>query len=126
MIMTPMKTWVKAPTPKGHKHVRVHLAFNAKHYGSHKSRLVADENLSNVPIVSAYSGVVSLRGIRLVIFLAELNEIDSWGTDIGNAYLETFAKEKVCIKSEQEFVPLQGHALIISKSLCRLQTSGLL
>ena len=47
------------------------------------------------------------------------------GDDIGNACLEAFAKEKVCIKSGQEFGPIQGHSLIINKNLNMLRTSGL-
>ena len=126
MIMMPTNTCAKACLKNDMNMFVITSSSMKKHDERHKARLVADGHLTDVPISSVYSGVVSLRGIRLVIFLAELNEIDSWGTDIGNTCLETFAKEKVCIKSEQEFVPLQGHALIISKSLCRLQTSGLL
>ena len=70
-----------------------------KHEGRHIARLVADGHLTDVPLSSAYSGVVSFRGIRLVPFLAELNQLDSWGTDAGNACLESFAKEQVCIKA---------------------------
>jgi len=34
-------------------------------------------------------GVIScLREVRLVIFLAELNGLKIWQTDVGNAYLE--------------------------------------
>ena len=68
---------------------------------------------------------MSLRGIRLVLFLAELNGLEEWGTDIGNAYLEAFTKEKVCIEAGPEFRDLQGHKLIILKALCGLRTSGL-
>jgi hypothetical protein len=33
--------------------------------------------------------VVSLHdGLRLLVFLAELNGLETWATDIGNAYLE--------------------------------------
>ena len=42
------------------------------------------------PIETIYSGVVSLRNLRLVIFLDELNNLDIWGADIGNAYLEAY------------------------------------
>lgn len=78
-----------------------------------------------MPISSACSGVVSLRGIRLVLFLAELNGLDSWGTDVGNACLEAFTKEKVHMIAGPEFGELEGHKLIINKDLCGLRTSGL-
>ena len=61
----------------------------------------------------------------MVLFLAELNGIDSWGTDVGNSYLETFAKEKVYVKAGREFGPLEGHTLIINKASHGLRTSGL-
>jgi hypothetical protein len=43
---------------------------------------------------SVYSGV---QGIQLIVFLAELNALEVWGADIGNAYLRTLTKEKVYI-----------------------------
>ena len=69
--------------------------------------------------------MVSLKGIRLVLFLAELNGLESWGTDIGNSYLEASTKEKVFIEAGPEFEPLEGYNLIIEKALCGLRTSGL-
>ena len=55
----------------------MHFVFDAKHDGRHKARLVADRHLTEVPLSSVYSGVVSLRGIRLVLFLAELNGLEA-------------------------------------------------
>ena len=69
--------------------------------------------------------VVSLRGIRLVAFLAELNGLDTWSTDVGNAYLESFTKEKVYIVAGPEFGDRQGHTLVIVKALYGLKSSGL-
>ena len=65
--------------PKDHKNARAHFVFNAKYDGSYKARLVADLHLTDVPLSSVYSGVESLRGIRLVLFIAELNSLESWG-----------------------------------------------
>ena len=50
--------------------------------------LVAGGHLTPDPIESIYSGIVSIRSLRLVIFLAKLNNLEVWGADIGNAYLE--------------------------------------
>ena len=46
------------------------------------------------PVDSIYSVVVSTRSLRLLIFLAKLNNMEVWGADIGNAYLEVTTKEK--------------------------------
>jgi hypothetical protein len=60
--------------PDEYKKIRVHLIFTVKHDGRHKSRLIADGHLTDVSLDSLYSGVVSLRGPRLLlVFLAELN-----------------------------------------------------
>ena len=53
----------KGAMPEGHKKIRVHLVFDVKHDGRHKARLVADGHLTEVPVDSVYSGVVSLRGL---------------------------------------------------------------
>ena len=114
----------KAKIPSGYKKIRVHFVFDVKHDGRHKARLVADGHLTAVPLESVYSGVVSLRGFRLVLFLAELNDLELWATDVGNAYLEAFTSEMVYIIAGPEFKELEGHVLIISKALYGLRSSG--
>ena len=59
--------------------------------------------MTDVPLESVCSSVVSLQGLRTVIFLGELNGLETWATDIGNAYLEAKTKEKVYITSGPEF-----------------------
>ena len=86
--------------------------------------MVAGGHRTGTPINSVYSGVVSLAGIRMVTFLAELNNLELWGTDIGNAYLKSYTKEKVCFTAGPEFGKLEGHTLIIQKVLCGLKSSG--
>ena len=43
----------------------------------------------------------------LLVFIAELNGLDTWATDIGNAYLEAFTDEKVYIIAGPEFGKLE-------------------
>ena len=74
--------------PKGYHKIKVHLVFAVKFDGKHKARLVVDGHLTTGPIENIYSEVVSLRNVRLVIILGKLNNLDMWGADIGNAYLE--------------------------------------
>ena len=108
---------VKCSSPKGHKNIRAHFVFDVKHDGIHEARLVSDRNLTDVPLYSVFSVAVSLRGIRIVLFLADLNKLDSWGTGIDNTCLEALTKVKVHFKAGQEFGPLQGHAFLINKAL---------
>ena len=86
--------------------------------------MVASRHLTEVPIESVYSGVISLRGIRLMMFLAELNQMEAWGTDISSAYLDALTKEKLFIKAGPEFRDQEGHILLVKKALYRLPTSG--
>jgi hypothetical protein len=113
------------PPPLGYKKIRVHLVYACKHDGRRKARLVADGHLTDIPVDSVYSGVVSLRGLRMMIFLSELNDLNLWATDIGNAYLEAYTLERVCIIAGNEFGSLAGHTLVISKALYGLRSSGL-
>ena len=59
------------------------------------------------------------------MFLAELNDLQHWGADVGNAYLEAKTKEKVYIIGGPEFGTLEGHTLLINKALYGLRSSGL-
>ena len=61
--------------PKGYHRIKVHLVFAVKFDGRHKARLGADGHLTPEPIENIYSGVVSLRNLRLVIFLGKLNHL---------------------------------------------------
>ena len=103
--------------PKNHQKIRVHFVFDVKHCGKFKARLVADGHLTKEPNETVYSGVVSLRNIRLVMFLAELNDLQLWGADVGNAYLQALTKEKLYIVAGPEFEEIQGHVFVMYKAL---------
>jgi Reverse transcriptase (RNA-dependent DNA polymerase) len=103
--------------PNGYKKIRCHMIYDVKHDGRHKARLVAGGHMMEVNTDSVYSGVVSFHGIRLMICLAELNQLELWGADVGNAYLEALTKEKVYIIGGPEFGDLTGHTLLIFKAL---------
>jgi hypothetical protein len=103
------------------------MVYAVKHDGRYKARLVAGGHLTDTPVDSVYSSVVSLRGIRLAVFLAKLNSLEIWSTDVGNAYLESYTQEKVFIIAGPEFASfnLEGHILLIDRALYGLKSSGL-
>ena len=109
--------------PQGYQNIRV-LIFAVKYDGRHKARLVADRHLTPEPVESIYSGVVSLRNLKLVIFLGKLNNLDLWGADIGNADLEAPTEEKLYIVAGPEFEDWEGYILTFSKALYGLKSSG--
>ena len=110
--------------PKGYHRIKVHLVFAVKCDGRHKARLVADGHLTPEPTENIYSGVVSMRNLRFVIFLGKLNHLELWGADIGNAYLEAFTDKNLHIIARPEFQELEGFILIFLKDLYGLKSSG--
>ena len=114
----------KVVTPDGFQKIRVHFVYAVKHDGRFKARLVADGHLTKEPVESIYSGVVPLRSLRMVVFLSQLNDLEIWGADVGNAYLEAYTDEKLCIIAGPEFKELQGHLLIMIKALYGTRSGG--
>ena len=114
----------KVVTPDGFQKIRVHFVYAVKHDGRFKARLVADGHLTKEPVESIYSGVVSLRSLRMVVFLSQLNKLEIWGADVGNAYLEAYTDEKLCIMAGPEFKELQGHLRIMVKALYGTHSGG--
>ena len=87
----------------------IHTIFDVKVDGRHKSRIVVDGHLvlTAIPSESVYSGVVLLRGLRICVFIGELDGMLPWTTDIRNVYLEAVTSEKVCIRAGSKFGELE-------------------
>ena len=89
-----------------------------------KERPVTDGHLTKEPVESIYSGVVSLRSLRMVVFLSQLDNLEIWGADVNNAYPEAYTDEKLSIIAGPEFKDLQGHFLIMVKALYETHSGG--
>ena len=90
----------------------------------HKARLVAGGHLTKTLGDSINFGVVSLKGIKIILFLAKSNGVNSLAVDMGNASLEALTKEKVYILVGPEFGNLEGQILVINKAIYGLRSSG--
>ena len=93
----------KVVTPDVFQKITVHFVYAVKYDGRFKARLVSDGHLTKEPVESIYSGVVSLRSLRMVVFLSQLNNLEIWAADVGNAYPEAYTDEKLCIIAGPEF-----------------------
>jgi hypothetical protein len=87
------------------------MIYDVNHDGRHKAQLFAGGHLTDPNTESVYSSIVSLQGIRLNVFLTELNKLQLWVADVGNAYLEATTKEKVYIVGGPALGSLEGHSL---------------
>ena len=56
--------------PPGYKRMHLYLVHDLKHDGRRKARLVAGGHLNGPPFEIVYLGVISLCGLRLVLFIA--------------------------------------------------------
>ena len=89
-----------AQKPEGYKMIRCHMVYNVKVDGQHNACLVAGGHLTDIPLESVYSGVVSLHSVCIIAFISEMNELRLWATDIGNAYLEAYSLRKYVLSLE--------------------------
>ena len=78
---------------------------------------MANGYLTNDPLESVYSSMVSLCGFSMIMFLTELNNLEFWATNISNACLESHMAEKVHIIGGEEFGEQHSHILVIRKAL---------
>ena len=58
------------------------------------------------------------------MLIAEINQLEAWCTDIGNAYLEAYTEELLYIIAGPEFGELEGHTMIVVKALYGTKTGG--
>jgi hypothetical protein len=68
-----------------------------------KARFVAGGHKTDPPTSTTYSSVVSRDSVRIAFLLAALNGLDILSADIGNAYINADAREKVCFIAGDEF-----------------------
>ena len=67
---------------------------------------------------------MSICSIHLILLIAELNDLEIYQADVGNAYLEAYRKDLFYNRKRICYLFMEGHVLIISKALYGLHTSG--
>ena len=69
-VIVPWRVSTRAKLPPDFKETRLHFVFNVKHDRRHKTILEVDAHLTKSLLSISYYGLVSLKGIRLFLFLA--------------------------------------------------------
>jgi len=111
--------------PVGFKHITCHMIFDVKMVGLvRKARFVAGGHLTDPPVESVYSSVVTRESVRIMFLTAALNDLDLLGADVQNAYINTKTEEKVYTTAGPEFGSNQGRPAIIVRALYGLKSSG--
>ena len=67
----------KENIPNDFRCIPVQFVFNLKYDGRRKARVVTGGHLTNPDTSEIYSGVVSIKHIRLVLLLADLNDVEA-------------------------------------------------
>ena len=116
--------YVKRSVLVWYKQIKVHLIFDIKYDGRYKVIYVEDWCSTNIPVDIIYSGVVSLRGLRTMLFLAELNQLYNWFINIGNTYLKTTKYKQLYIIAGPYFSDKKGSNLVIFHVLYGLRSRG--
>jgi len=110
--------------PHGYKRLHCHLVFDVKSDLRRKARFVAGGHRTEDPKDGIFAGIANIRAVRMAIQLAEINGLETWALDIGNANLHAKTKEKLYVVAGPEYGDLQGHYLLVEQSLYGLHSSG--
>jgi len=111
--------------PVGYKWIRCHMVFDIKMDFTRKARFVAGGHMTDPPSTLTYSSVVSRDSVRIAFVLAALNDLNLLAADIGNAYLNAPAREKVYTTAGAEFgAEFEGRPVLIVRALYGLKSSG--
>ena len=111
--------------PPGHTKASGHLVWDVRMTLERKVRWVKDGHKTPEPSWSTYAGVVSRESVRIALTYAALNNLDVFGADIQNAYLQAPSSEKHYIICGEEFgLENVGKRAIIVRALYGGKSAG--
>jgi hypothetical protein len=93
-------------------------------YFRRKARFVAGSHTTDTPHSLTYASVVSRDSVRIVLTLADLNDLGVKMADIYNAYLTAPITENVCTVLGPEFGDDDGKRALIVRALYGLKSAG--
>jgi hypothetical protein len=91
--------------PFGSTWIPCHMIFDIKLDLTRKARFVAGGHWTDTPTQLTYSSIVMRESVRIAFLIAALNDLEILLADVGNAYLQAPAREKVHTTAGPEFQP---------------------
>jgi hypothetical protein len=111
--------------PVGSQWIPFHMIFDIKCDFTRKAHFVAGGHWTDVLSQLTYSSVVTRDSVRIAFLIQALNELDILAADVGNAYLQAPAREKVHTTAGPEFGPNNvRRTVIIVRAMYGLKSSG--
>ena len=102
-----------------------HFVFDVKFDRCCKAQLVTNGSKTEQPKDDIFLGVIGLESVWLTFLIAQMNGLQVYAADIGNAFLYGQTREKVYVKAGWEFgAGIAGQPLIINKGLYGLWSSS--
>ncbi len=111
--------------PVGSQWIPFHMIFGIKCNFTRKAHFAAGGHWTGAPAQLTYSSIMTRDSMHIAFLIAALNDIDILATDIGNAYLQAPAREKVHTTAGPEFGPNHvGKTVIVARARYGLKSSG--
>ena len=82
-----------------------------------KARIVADRHIVDTPASITYSTVVPRDSVRILLLSTGLNDLETMGADVQNAFLSVDNIEKHWIRAGPKFGSEQGKVFILVRAL---------
>lgn len=91
--------------PVGSQWIPCHMVFDIHPDFTQKARYIAGGHCTEASTSITYSSVVTRESVRIAFLIAAFSDLDIISADIGNAYLQAPACEKVHTAAGPEFGP---------------------
>ena len=110
--------------PKGYQFAPLHMVYDVKEGGVGKARFVAGGHVVDSSRYAIYASVLKSEHFRMLLAIADANQLHVVTGDIGGAYLNARTSEKVYSIAGKQFKEDEGRVILIEKALYGLRTSA--
>jgi len=97
----------------GWQYAPIRIIFDVKHDGRHKATQEIGGHVTDATGYDTYAATVRTENVRLMVYVAVLNNDDIKSGDISTAYLNALTKEMMWTRAGPKFGPYKGMIIIM-------------